>query len=397
MDDLKLIGLLNPIIATIFALTFIIFWFRQKDKSYILAIGLAFASLGVGFLASHFFIEKLSLTNVLFIGVLYAFATTAIISGLYRRAGLQGGIGPLLSIGLFGVALSTIAVLQFNDLNLRLYLSNATLGVLWGIGAWRLRKNARDGGLEKLILLVMLAICMQFIGLTAVTLNLSGILTPENYNGSLHWRVVNFSTAISSLVLALTLIGMCASDLLKQVTLIANQDVLTGLNTRRAFEAKTDQVMLKLDRTPLPVSLLIIDIDHFKLVNDQFGHPVGDRVIARLGGLLEMRMRVSDFAGRLGGEEFSVLLWNTDQSGARLFAEEIRSTFSTMPIDGVPDETQITVSVGFAEVQERETYDSLYNRADQALYVAKRKGRNRVAAAELNNENVGRIVKSEVA
>ena len=397
MDDLKLIGLLNPIIANIFALTFIVFWYRQRDKSYILAIGLAFASLGIGFLASHFFIEKLSLANVLFIGVLYAVATTAIISGLYRRAGLQGGIGALLGTGLFGVALSTIAVLQFDDLNLRLYISNATLGVLWGMGVWRLRKTACDGGLEKLILLVMVAISIQFIGLTAVTLNLSGVLTPENYNGSLHWRVVNFSTAISSLVLALTLIGMCASDLLKQVTLIANQDVLTGLNTRRSFEAQADQVMLKLDRTPLPISLLIIDIDHFKLVNDQFGHPVGDKVISSLGGLIEARVRGSDFAGRLGGEEFAILLWNTDQSGARLFAEELRSTFSTLPIDGVPDETLITVSVGFAEVQEHETYDSLYNRADQALYVAKRKGRNRVAAAELSNGNVARMMKTELA
>lgn len=384
MDDLKLIGLLNPIIANIFALTFIVFWFRQKDKSYILAIGLAFASLGIGFLTSHFFIDKLSLTNVLFIGVLYAVATTAIISGLYRRAGLKGGVGLLLGVGFSGVAASTIAVFQFDELNLRLYLSNATLGLLWGIGAWRLRKTARDSGLEKLILFVMVTICVQFIGLTAITISLSGTITPENYSSSLHWRVVNFSTAISSLVLALTLIGMCSSDMLKQVTLIANQDVLTGLNTRRAFEAQADEVMLKLDRTPLPVSLLIVDIDHFKLVNDEFGHPVGDKVIACLGGLIEKRMRGADFAGRLGGEEFAILLWNTDESGARLLAEEIRSTFSTLPIDGLPDEKQVTVSIGFAEIQRKETYESLYSRADAALYMAKGKGRNRVMAAHVD-------------
>ena len=217
--------------------------------------------------------------------------------------------------------------------------------------------------------------------MTAVTLNLSGVLTPENYSSSLHWRVINFSTGISSLVFALTLIAMCAIDLLNQVSLIANQDLMTGLNTRRAFESNAEQMMRKLDRTPLPISLLILDIDHFKTVNDKFGHPVGDEVITQLGRLLGLRMRSADIAGRLGGEEFAVLLWNTDEVGARLLAEEVRSTFSTLPIDGIPDDKEITVSIGVAELLQLESYDSLYSRADKALYAAKNKGRNRVALA----------------
>ncbi len=381
MDDLKLLGLLNPIIACIFAMMFIVFWFRQREKSYILSIGLSFAGLCIGFLVSHFLIEKLSLANLLFIGVLYTVATTAIISGLYRRAGVAGGVGTLLLIGFSGLALSTAVFLLSDNLNLRLYFTNATFGLLWAIGAWRLRKPVNGCGLDTFIMSVMVVISLQFIGMTAVTLNLSGVLTPENYSSSLHWRVINFSTGISSLVFALTLIAMCAIDLLNQVSLIANQDLMTGLNTRRAFESNAEQMMRKLDRTPLPVSLLILDIDHFKTVNDKFGHPVGDEVITQLGRLLSLRMRSADIAGRLGGEEFAVLLWNTDEVGARLLAEEVRSTFSTLPIDGIPDDKEITVSIGVAELLQLESYDSLYRRADKALYAAKNKGRNRVALA----------------
>jgi diguanylate cyclase (GGDEF)-like protein len=381
MDDLKLLGLLNPIIACIFAMMFIVFWFRQREKSYILSIGLSFAGLGIGFLVSHFLIEKLSLANLLFIGVLYTLATTAIISGLYRRAGVAGGVGTLLLIGFSGLALSTAVFLLSDNLNLRLYFTNATFGLLWAIGAWRLRKLVNGCGLDTFIMSVMIVISLQFIGMTAVTLNLSGVLTPENYSSSLHWRVINFSTGISSLVFALTLIAMCAIDLLNQVSLIANQDLMTGLNTRRAFESNAEQMMRKLDRTPLPVSLLILDIDHFKSVNDKYGHPVGDEVITQLGRLLSLRMRSADIAGRLGGEEFAVLLWNTDEVGARLLAEEVRSTFSTLPIDGIPDDKEITVSIGVAELLQLESYDSLYSRADKALYAAKNKGRNRVALA----------------
>jgi len=93
-------------------------------------------------------------------------------------------------------------------------------------------------------------------------------------------------------------------------------------------------------------------------------------------------MRTADVAGRLGGEEFSIMLWNTDQSGARLVAEELRSTFSTLPIEGIPDEMNITVSIGVATAKVTETYESLYSRADRALYDAKHRGRNRVAVAK---------------
>ena len=382
MEDAKLLGLLNPTIAIIFAMTFIVFWLKQKDKKYILAIGLSYGMLGVGFLAANFIFEKHSVMNVVFVGLLYVFAITTVLGGLYNRAQLQGGVATLLIVGLAGVGMSTMIVLLSDNMNLRIYVTNATLGCLFCIAAWRLRCNASNGSLEKLIVVVFTAISIQFIVLTAFTLYFSGVLTPENYRNSLHWVVINFTTAISSLVLALMLIGVCSSDLMQQITKTANTDVLTGLQTRRAFEDRVAEMMLKLERTPLPVSLLILDIDHFKKVNDQFGHPVGDRAIKQLGGLVIKRMRTADVAGRLGGEEFSIMLWNTDQSGARLVAEELRSTFSTLPIEGIPDEMNITVSIGVATAKVTETYESLYSRADRALYDAKHRGRNRVAVAK---------------
>jgi len=236
MEDAKLLGLLNPTIAIIFAMTFIVFWLKQKDKKYILAIGLSYGMLGVGFLAANFIFEKHSVMNVVFVGLLYVFAITTVLGGLYNRAQLQGGVATLLIVGLAGVGMSTMIVLLSDNMNLRIYVTNATLGCLFCIAAWRLRCNASNGSLEKLIVVVFTAISIQFIVLTAFTLYFSGVLTPENYRNSLHWVVINFTTAISSLVLALMLIGVCSSDLMQQITKTANTDVLTGLQTRRAFE-----------------------------------------------------------------------------------------------------------------------------------------------------------------
>ena len=128
-----------------------------------------------------------------------------------------------------------------------------------------------------------------------------------------------------------------------------------------------------------PLSVVIVDIDHFKRVNDQHGHPVGDQVLKAVAGVLATRVRESDFVARWGGEEFAVIASMTDAAGAARLAEKLRALLEVTNL-GPPG--CMTASFGVAELQADDTAESLLQRADGALYDAKEGGRNRVRCAE---------------
>jgi diguanylate cyclase (GGDEF)-like protein len=130
-------------------------------------------------------------------------------------------------------------------------------------------------------------------------------------------------------------------------------------------------------RTMTPVAALMCDLDHFKQINDQYGHGRGDDALAAVGAVLSATVRTSDFAGRYGGEEFLVLLPDTDTEGARRLAEKVRETIASIRISTV--DRKITMSVGIAVLPDHALdADSLVRAADRALYLAKSSGRDRV-------------------
>jgi diguanylate cyclase (GGDEF)-like protein len=126
------------------------------------------------------------------------------------------------------------------------------------------------------------------------------------------------------------------------------------------------------------VSLVIADLDHFKGVNDSFGHACGDRVIEAFAGFLREAAGQDHVAGRIGGEEFAILLPGANLMAARVLAEGTRSAFSALPIGGLPADHRCTASFGVAELGSGEDFGQLMRRADQALYEAKKSGRDRV-------------------
>lgn len=161
--------------------------------------------------------------------------------------------------------------------------------------------------------------------------------------------------------------------------MLAARDQLTGLCNRRNFDQRLEGTIARTARHGDIFSLLMIDIDHFKNINDYYGHSVGDEVLRRFGEVLTARLRQNDVAARWGGEEFVVLADGANLDNARMLAEQIRESVATTTFSPVP---RVTVSVGIADYQEGETGDDLLRRADKALYGAKRNGRNRVIAAE---------------
>jgi diguanylate cyclase (GGDEF)-like protein len=155
---------------------------------------------------------------------------------------------------------------------------------------------------------------------------------------------------------------------------MARIDGLTGMFNRRAFVERGEQAIRLCARDEKPVSTLLIDVDFFKRINDTHGHGAGDLVLKQIGNLLDAQFRKSDVCGRLGGEEFAVLLANTDAVAATALADKFRQTVAKSSIPWQADTLNVTVSIGIAS----ESYDleSLLHRADMAMYQAKANGRN---------------------
>jgi diguanylate cyclase (GGDEF)-like protein len=167
----------------------------------------------------------------------------------------------------------------------------------------------------------------------------------------------------------------------RQLQRVARYDALSGLMNRTSLFHILDVEMERSARVDAPLCILMIDIDHFKPINDDYGHGCGDEVIRRIGEVLKTERRKYDYCGRYGGEEFLMVLPNTALSDAAVVADRIRERVGELVVvcdNGRGDELSITASVGVARYRESETRDMWIARADRAMYRAKERGRNRV-------------------
>ena len=164
----------------------------------------------------------------------------------------------------------------------------------------------------------------------------------------------------------------------RQALHTAYRDPLTGAYNRRAFDDHLAHEVAAAQRNGTPLSLVVIDIDHFKSVNDQLGHLAGDRALQSLARTADETMRGADLLYRYGGEEFVLLLNNADLEGARLFAERLRHELEWREHDLGEGTLKMTASFGVATLEAGEDGDALFAKADSALYRAKEGGRNRV-------------------
>jgi diguanylate cyclase (GGDEF)-like protein len=205
--------------------------------------------------------------------------------------------------------------------------------------------------------------------------------------------IFNLLMFAHSILLSVLLVSVSKERLELEQRTKAQTDPLTGALNRRAFMSRGERLLSRHAHDRAPLCVLFLDLDHFKSLNDRFGHSGGDDVLMRFVELVSVSIRPTDFLFRIGGEEFCCLLPYTGLEQAQRVAERIRQQFETATVDvaGVP--VKATVSLGIAST---ETFgynlDLLTRRADMAVYAAKRAGRNRVVIADPNaapNEGVG--------
>lgn len=199
----------------------------------------------------------------------------------------------------------------------------------------------------------------------------------------------DISAAVEAFGAALSRISEHATELEREVTErqaaqarlveLATTDGLTGLKNRRYFMETASQEFERARRYQTPLSLLMLDADHFKSVNDHYGHHIGDEVLKALARNGRRQLREMDLFARLGGEEFAILLPQTDLNAARTVAERVRQSIAAQPVAAEENTVYFTISIGIAQLEASTiNLDDLLRQADAALYHAKENGRNRV-------------------
>lgn len=192
------------------------------------------------------------------------------------------------------------------------------------------------------------------------------------------YDVVIYEQLLISILFALGIVMVLNESISKQLRIHAQYDSLTNLFNRRVFLDLLSKNKSLSARTKTPMSLLMIDIDNFKSINDQYGHHIGDQILIDFANKAKNNLRAEDIIARMGGEEFAILLPNTNKESALKFAERLRVKFESSPAKISSNEIFYTISIGVITPHDLMTVDEALNVSDLAMYQAKRSGRNLV-------------------
>ncbi|MER9856506.1 MULTISPECIES: GGDEF domain-containing protein [unclassified Mesorhizobium] len=390
MSGANFILLINLSVAGLLAASFMAVAFHDVGRAP--ARWLAFGYLlGMAYSAIEFSIPAFADARLPVVAAFAVFlgATIAFNGGLARKYGVAPPWKPML---LFLLA-TTIAVYFVQDLPrqslIRIMAYQLPYAVMQFVGlaiVWSSRQKLAR--LDRILMAVLAASGLQFASKPFIAHALGGWgANPQAYLQSNYALVSQSLGTVFALALALLMLAILVRDVLAEVTSKSETDTLSRLLNRGGFTRHAELAVLGAMRQGVPVALVIADLDHFKSVNDSFGHASGDRVIEIFAGFLREAAAAHHVAGRIGGEEFAIILPGTNLAAARLFAEGTRSAFGGLPIDGLPADNRCTASFGVAELHPNEDFADLMRRADQALYQAKNAGRDcvRVSAGPAGN------------
>jgi diguanylate cyclase (GGDEF)-like protein len=207
----------------------------------------------------------------------------------------------------------------------------------------------------------------------------------NNVFGSVWLTVLSFEALLFTISIAFILLAMAKERTELRHRTAAMIDPLTGISNRRAFLQGAGQIAKRHMGHPKPTAVLLVDLDHFKSINDRFGHATGDRVLEIFAETARQSIRTTDLVGRLGGEEFAVLLPDLARDKALFVAEKLRASFeeASQQVDGEMIGCTVSIGIAFTDGPVLEI-PGMLAQADQALYFAKERGRNRVEVASLD-------------
>ncbi|RUW91106.1 GGDEF domain-containing protein [Mesorhizobium sp. M7A.F.Ca.US.010.02.1.1] len=379
MDTGLLIALLNPTIALALGAAFLVLWSYQRHRPYLAVLAISYSLSAAGFLLQYFTLPIGMPLTKLTSNICFTIAACCLSSAIIHRYGRKV---PSVGIAvLAGGGLASLCWFLFvaPDLTWRILAMNFAFGGISLLVAAELRPVRNNGPTEKILFVLSLLSGVNFFVRTlAVVIAHGPFASYDGFYGSSYWTTALLSHALLSLLIALCLFSAAALDVLKALKTETYTDPLSGLLNRRGFAERGMRLLQHCASARFPVALVLADLDHFKALNDVHGHGAGDRVIADFAAKLRSAAGARGVAGRIGGEEFAVLLPLSDLAAARLFAEAVRTVYSAGHVDGLPQGTKVTASFGVAARSGGEALEPLMRRADDALYKAKKNGRDSV-------------------
>ncbi|MCB1465755.1 MAG: GGDEF domain-containing protein [Rhizobiaceae bacterium] len=379
---------LNPVLGLMLASAFGILWLYQREKNYVIVIASGYAMSAMGF-ALHALGPVLNsssirvVSNMCFLASA-AFLASAVIARYNRRIPYHL-IGLLCAAGLGGFCWF---VFFDPDIEKQIYSMNLALGAITIVAAVNLATIPNKQVIDRVLFAVSLLVATNLMVRTYIILQIAGPFDRyEDLPRSIYWSTVQVSHALISIMLALTLIVAVALDLVRQLKTESETDEMSGLLNRRGFDQAAQLMLDECAAHGRPAALVLADLDHFKAINDTYGHAVGDRVIIAFSDLLQASVNPGVIVGRIGGEEFAVAIPDTTLAGARMFAEGVRVAYGATTIPG-PVAIPLTASFGVCAFDDGDKLVNLLRRADEALYSAKRDGRDRVRTFPGESGNV---------
>ncbi|WP_324617393.1 GGDEF domain-containing protein [Microvirga alba] len=379
--------IVSPVIGTIFTIFLLALWSYHRNFTYVLHLagGATFYTLAT---SSPIFIAPEGIGRNTFLSTaLYLCCVTLLTEGCLKRK--NNNLNYLQTAIILTATLIAAFYYRYfdNSLITRIYIVSFGCGSLFAVAAHRIRPSRYDHPVDKVIFWLFLVLSIQLILRPLLTIKPGEVDSNlMAFSDAPFWLALRFSLIVSAVLIGLALLSAVAVDITNDLKKQSTTDALTGAYNRRGFD-ETASAVISSGRFH-PICLIVCDIDHFKRINDDYGHPAGDRVIKMLSELLTAHVRRNDIVGRIGGEEFAVLLAECAPSGATGFSEHVRALFEASGTEGIHGMSATTASFGVADHRPGETLQQLMSRADRQLYAAKNSGRNRVCSDRDNVDSL---------
>jgi diguanylate cyclase (GGDEF)-like protein len=373
------ISLFNPAMGLLFAIAFFLLWVNRREQHYVAYAAAAYAVSAIAFLIQDvgprlpMELQRIpSNFGFLLTGCLFAAA-------FIKRYDLPVPWRTMALTTIVSMAFFLWFLLVQPSIVARIYSISFATGFIAVLIVHALWPLERPHFIDRVLFWVAALSAVNLTLRPAVLLSLGGGF--ENYDGfqqSVYWTTVQFSQAVVAVIAAISLMVAVAIDQMSELRRQAADDDLSGLLNRRGFETQASAALRRCIDEERPVALLIADLDYFKSINDSHGHAVGDAIIAAFGAHVRLIGPAEMVAGRIGGEEFALLIPGAGIEAARQLAEAVRTGLHTACADRIPAGLRPTMSIGLAIGSPGASLSALMHDADQALYDAKRTGRDRV-------------------
>lgn len=374
------------VLLALFSATFFGMWMSDRKRPHLLWFAGAFLMYATGILA-QLLIPLGNGLNTMLSAALYTGGAVIFGQGVMRRSGKQLNLS--FQIITFVTLITVIGYFLFivPNLTMRAYMLNFGLAAIFLLIALQARFLVKGTPVDRLLFVTVLCVGLHFVPRTILTISSilddTGVLRSD----SSFWAWIPISLTVLGATAGICLLLVASADVIYGLRLQRNTDALTGLLNRYGLETWAD-ARAQTRRNTDQASVVLCDVDHFKRINDKYGHATGDRVLIEVAERIRQAARDADLVGRIGGEEFVVILRNGSRGEAYILAERMRQAIEAMRLSELGPDGIITGSFGIAEFYGNENLWSVIDRADKNLYAAKRAGRNRIAGGDQTGDPV---------